>query len=196
MVAIGDSTTAGTPYFRSPLEVPLKGQGDPEGQYCYWMMRKKKNWNVLNHGIAGETSSQILSRFEHAVRLGPRFIIILAGVNDIYQDTPPERITENLLLMYKQAKAHGIMPVAVTVPPFDKATTEQAEALDKLNKWILKEAEVLRIPVADAAKALANPDNPHALTGSPDGLHPDVGGYRTIGMKIIEAIEPLENAWR
>src|SRR5689334_15161720 len=59
IIAIGDSTTAGTPFFLSPLEAPPDGNGDPEGQYAYWMMRRRPQWNVLNHGIRGETSSQI-----------------------------------------------------------------------------------------------------------------------------------------
>src|SRR5438309_12001625 len=68
IVAIGDSTTAGTPFFRSPLEAPPDGEGNPEGQYAYWMMRQRPHWQVLNFGINGETSSQIHARFEAAIK--------------------------------------------------------------------------------------------------------------------------------
>ena len=38
IVALGDSTTAGTPGFKSPLEAPPNGRGDETSQYAYWLM--------------------------------------------------------------------------------------------------------------------------------------------------------------
>ncbi len=196
IVALGDSTTAGTPFFRSPLEAFPDGAGDPEGQYGYWIMRKKPQWDVRNFGVAGQTSSDIRARFEQALALGPRYLVILAGVNDIYQGASVSRVSENLLWMYSQAKSRSIMPVAVTVLPFDSATPEQAAAIEKLNQWIIKQSEAMRIPLADANAAVRDPKDHSKLNGSPDGLHPDVGGYRMVGLKVIEAIEPIEKAWR
>jgi lysophospholipase L1-like esterase len=196
IVAIGDSTTAGTPFFRSPLEVPPDGEGDPEGQYSYWMMKKRPQWQVLNFGINGQTSSQIQARFDTAIKAGPRYIIILAGVNDIFQNIPLQSVSDNLYRMYEEAKGKAIMPVAATVLPFDQATPEQAKAIDTLNIWIKKEAEKFRMPIADLNGAVRDPNDPHKLNGSPDGLHPDVGGYRKMGMTLIEAIDPIEKAWR
>src|SRR5690348_6219256 len=85
MVGIGDSTTAGTPFFLSPLESPPNGQGDEQGQYAYWIMQKRPHWQVLNYGIRGETTAQIRARFKDALAQHPRCVIILAGVNDINQ---------------------------------------------------------------------------------------------------------------
>ena len=196
IVAIGDSTTAGTPFFRSPLEVPPDGAGDPEGQYSYWMMHRRPQWKVLNYGVNGETTSQIRARFLDALKQGPRYIIILAGVNDVFQDLPLKAATDNLFWMYQQAESQSIMPVATTVLPFDGATPDQAEAIDKLNEWIKKAADKMRMPIADTNVAVRDPQNPHKLNGSPDGLHPDVGGYRNMAMSLIDAIEPIEKAWR
>ncbi len=39
IVGLGDSTTAGTPGFRSPLESPPDGAGDETSQYAYWMRK-------------------------------------------------------------------------------------------------------------------------------------------------------------
>jgi lysophospholipase L1-like esterase len=196
IIAIGDSTTAGTPFFRSPLEAPPVGDGDPEGQFAYWMMHKRPQWQVLNYGVKGETSSQIRARFEDAIKAGPRYIIILAGVNDIFQNLPLKSVSDNLLWMYNEAKGKSIMPVAATVLPFDNATPEQAKAIDVLNNWIKKEADKFRMPIADTNAGVRDPQNPHKLNGTPDGLHPDIGGYRKMGMLLIEAIDPIEKAWR
>jgi lysophospholipase L1-like esterase len=196
IVALGDSTTAGTPYFQSPLEIPPNGHGDPEGQYTYWMMHRRPQWEVLNFGIAGETSDQIRARFLDAVKRGPRYVIILAGVNDIYQGLSVKGVAKNLFSMYQQAQGHSIMPVAATVLPFDGMTPVQAKALDELNAWIRNAADKMRMPLADLNGAVRDPKDPHRLNGSPDGIHPDIGGYRKMGLALIEAIDPIEKAWR
>ena len=196
IAALGDSTTAGTPFAQSPLEAPPNGAGDPEGQYSYWMMHWRPDWKVLNYGIAGQTTIQIRDRFDDIIRAGPRYVIILAGVNDIYQGLPGSVTAENLLWMYKEAQGHSIMPIAATVLPFDEATPAQAAAIDELNKWIKNAADKMRIPCADLNAAVRDPADPHKLSGSPDSIHPDIGGYRKMGKKLIEAIDPIEKAWR
>src|SRR5438309_6212845 len=85
IVGLGDSTTAGTPGFRSPLEAPPRGDGNPESQYEYWMTRSHPEWTVLNRGINGETSEEIRNRLPRDVlQVRPAYAIILAGVNDIF----------------------------------------------------------------------------------------------------------------
>src|SRR5690349_17743022 len=85
IVGLGDSTTAGTPGFLSPLEAPPDGSGEPESQYAFWMVRAHPEWTVLNRGINGQTAAQIRARFERDVlAVRPQYAILLAGVNDIY----------------------------------------------------------------------------------------------------------------
>jgi lysophospholipase L1-like esterase len=196
IVAIGDSTTAGTPFFRSPLESPPDGSGDPEGAYAYWMMERRPQWQVLNYGIAGETTSQIRSRFSDALKQNPRYVIILAGVNDIYQGIPFSKAAENLMAMYREAEGRSILPIAATVLPFNNATPEQTKAIEALNTWIRKAADKMRIPIADLYVALDDPKNPGHLQDTPDGLHPGVGGYRKMALTLIDAIDPIEKTWR
>src|SRR5436190_19180560 len=64
IVALGDSTTAGTPGFKSPIEAPPDGAGNVESQYAYWLMKTHPDWRVLNRGVDGERSDQIRARFE------------------------------------------------------------------------------------------------------------------------------------
>ena len=67
IVALGDSTTAGTPAFRSPIEAPPDGAGNVESQYAYWLMQTHPDWRVLNRGVNGERSDQIRARFARDV---------------------------------------------------------------------------------------------------------------------------------
>jgi lysophospholipase L1-like esterase len=54
----------------------------------------------------------------------------------------------------------------------------------------------MHIPIADLNAAVSDPHNPGRLDGSPDGIHPDIGGYRKMGLALIDAIDPIEKAWR
>lgn len=190
VVGFGDSTTAGTPSFLSPLEAPPEGRGNPESQYAYWMMKAHPSWIVMNRGINGQRSDEILSRFQRDVLLEkPDYVIILAGVNDVYQGLPLESIERNLLEMYQHAARAKIVPVAATVLPYNTASKSESSKIQKLNNWIRNTAKSIGIPFCDTNGAVADPSNPDRLRGSPDGLHPDVSGYQNMGVRLTEVIE-------
>src|SRR2546427_12095447 len=97
IVGLGDSTTAGTPGFRSPLEAPPRGAGNPESQYAHWMVRSHPEWTGLNRGINGETAEEIRNRLPRAVlQARPAYAIVLAGVNDIFGGGRPETAGRHL----------------------------------------------------------------------------------------------------
>src|SRR5437879_10680398 len=112
IVGLGDSTTAGTPGFRSPLEAPPNGEGNPESQYAFWMMRSHPEWTVLNRGVNGETAAEVRVRLPRDV-LGPRpaYAIILSGVNDIFVDQRTETVERNLADMYGYVLAARVLRV-------------------------------------------------------------------------------------
>lgn len=190
IVALGDSTTAGTPAYRSPREAPPSGQGDPESQYAHWMMEAHPDWTVLNRGIDGQTAAEIRGRFEQDVlRAKPAYVILLAGVNDIFGGSEAESVERELARMYADALDAAIVPVAASVLPYDRATPRATAAIFTLNTWIESFAKVLDIPFADTHAAVAAADAPHRLRGSPDGMHPDVDGYRRMGAALSRTVE-------
>jgi len=189
IVALGDSTTAGTPGFKSPLESPPKGAGNIESQYAHWLMHVHADWEVLNRGINGERSDQIRARFDRDV-LGakPAAVVIIAGVNDIYQGRAADAVQRELEAMYVAAHNARIQVVAGTIIPFDTATPDQNARMHAINDWIRQRATndaVLRF--VDTRAAAADPANTDRLAGSPDGLHPDIDGYR----RMAEALAPV-----
>lgn len=189
IVGLGDSTTAGTPAFASPVEMPPAGAGNPESQYEYWMMKARPGWTVLNRGVNGERSDQIRARFAREVEAAkPKVVIILAGVNDIYQGRPAKATESDLLWMYRRAKALGIAPVAATVLPFTRAAPEQSERIERLNRWIRETAAKEEIRFCDTARAAADPKEPRRLKTSPDGLHPDAATYRAVGEALVRCL--------
>jgi lysophospholipase L1-like esterase len=189
IIALGDSTTAGTPGFRSPAEAPPNGQGDETSQYAYWLMKTHPQWDVVNSGVDGERSDQILARFERdVVARGPRVVVIIAGVNDVYQGRAAGFVTEQLAAMYARAAEAGIAVVAGSIIPYDTATPEQNARMHEINDWIGRQHGVTRVDTRAAVAASGNADR---LFETPDGLHPSPAGYRRMAEAIRPALERL-----
>lgn len=188
IVALGDSTTAGTPAFKSPIEAPPNGSGDATSQYAYWLMQQHADWQVLNRGVNGERSDEVAARFDRDVLAAhPRAVVIIAGVNDVYQGRLAAPVEAQLRAMYDRALQAGIAVVAGSIIPYNTATPDQNARMHAINAWMAAEASKdPRITFVDTRKAVAAPGQPDHLAGSPDGLHPDVDGYR----KMAQALEP------
>lgn len=191
IVALGDSTTAGTPAFLSPREAPPNGRGDETSQYAHWLMKAHPDWTVVNQGINGQRSDEIRARFdEDVLSKQPAVVVIIAGVNDVYQGRDAEHVQRELAAMYERARRAGIKVVAGTIIPYNTATPEQNARMHAINAWIARQAQGdASIAVADTRAAAASPSNPDLLRSSPDGLHPDPDGYRRMADAIAPAIE-------
>ncbi|MCI4319768.1 MAG: SGNH/GDSL hydrolase family protein [Thermoplasmata archaeon] len=194
IVGLGDSTTAGTPGFLSPVESPPIGRGNPESQYAFWVRKLHPEWTVLNRGVNRERTDEVLRRLTRdALDERPDYLIVLAGVNDVYQGRPLPTIRSNLDELYRLGVGTGANVIAATVLPFDSMTRRQASALHELNDWIRGRANELGFPCAETGRSVSDPHDRDRLAGSPDGLHPDVAGYRKMGEALAAVIEEVEN---
>lgn len=191
IVALGDSTTAGTPFFKSPVEAPPGGEGDASAPFTHWLMQAHPAWNVLNRGVNGERSDQIRARWDRDVAgANAAVVVIIAGVNDVYQGRDAAHVIGELRAMYDLAAAAGIPVVAGSIVPYDTATPAQNDVMHAINAWIAAEAgRDPNIFVADTRAGAARDDNPDLLRSSPDGLHPDIDGYRRMAAALAPAVE-------
>ena len=189
IVALGDSTTAGTPGFRSPLESPPDGAGNVESQYAFWLMQRRPDWLVLNRGVNGERTDQIRARFARDVLdERPNIVVIVAGVNDVYQGLSSESVQRELAAMYELARAARIPTVAGTILPYNTASPDQNQRMRAVNAWIRKYAAGHpNVAFCDTRAAVAPAHSPDLLLSSPDDLHPSPDGYR----RMAEALEPV-----
>lgn len=191
IVAMGDSTTAGTPGWKSRVEAPPDGTGDETSQYAHWLMQAHPDWNVVNQGVNGERSDQILARFERdVIALTPKAVIVIAGVNDIYEGRSEQHVIDQLSAMYTRANAAGIPVIAGTIIPYNTATPDQNARMHGINEWIRNTAADGSVDYVDTRTAAAASGNPDRLFDSPDDLHPSPAGYR----RMADAIRPVLEA--
>jgi lysophospholipase L1-like esterase len=175
IVALGDSTTAGTPGFKSPLEAPPNGSGNVESQYAYWLARAHSDWQVLNRGVDGQRSDQIRARFARdTVQAAPDVAVIIAGVNDIYQGRAAAAVERELEAIYTAARP----------------TPEQNACMRAVNDWIrgYVAQHDANMVFCDARAAVAAPGQPDRLLSSPDDLHPSPDGYKLMAAALDPAI--------
>jgi acyl-CoA thioesterase-1 len=189
IVALGDSTTAGSPGFRSPLEAPPNGAGNRESQYAHWLTERHPNWRVLNRGVDGERSDQIRARFTRdVVDATPQVVVIIAGVNDVYQGRSAASVEHELDAMYDAARGARIPVVAGTILPYNTAGADENARMRAVNDWIRAYAAAHpdRVVFCDTRVAVGAAGRPDQLVSSPDGLHPSPHGYKL----MAETLEP------
>ena len=113
--------------------------------------------NFVGRGISGQTTSHMLVRFRRdVVDLNPKYVVIMAGTNDIALNNGEishENILGNIISMCEIAKANKIKPILCSVLPADRfrwrPQLTPAEDLVKLNKMIQEYAKSARIPYVD-----------------------------------------------
>ncbi|MGA7923890.1 MAG: GDSL-type esterase/lipase family protein [Thermoplasmata archaeon] len=197
IVGLGDSTTAGTPGFLSPLEAPPDGWGDRRSQYAFWMMEAHPNWQVINCGINGQDSYEIRLRFARDVLpRTPDYVVILAGVNDVFRGGSQESVKTNLMAMYEESQRSGIRVIGATILPYNRMSPREANAVEQLNEWIRTTTRELGCAFCDTHGMLSDPRNRNRLISTSDGLHPDVEGYRRVGEGLTRVIEEAESQRR
>lgn len=191
IVALGDSTTAGTPGFQSPVEAPPDGAGNVESQFAYWLMQAHPDWRVLNRGVNGERADEIGARFARDVAAArPDAVVIIAGVNDVYQGRSADAVQRDLAAIYAAARAAKIPIVAGSIIPYNTATAAQNQTMRAVNGWIREQADAHAesMVFCDTRAAVAEPGAPDRLVSSPDDLHPSPEGYKLMAAALDPAI--------
>jgi alpha-L-fucosidase len=145
----------------------------------------------VNKGISGNTTVQMLSRFqEDVVSLDPYCVVIEGGTNDIAQRSD-EAVLSYLKRMVEQALAAGIPVVLGSVPPsnsFPKLPDFRPEdRIISLNALIKAYAAEKKIPYADYYSVLVDGQKGLKAEYQKDSIHPNAAGY--IAMEGV--IQPI-----
>jgi lysophospholipase L1-like esterase len=152
--------------------------------------------NYVNRGISGQTTGQMLQRFEEdVVQLKPAVVVILGGINDIAQNAGPvslEDTYKNLIMMAEKAKAHKIRVVLCSVLPANEFTwhpgLEPAGKVIRLNAMLKHYAKTNKLVYVDYHAGMVDKDLGLQAKLSPDGVHPNAQGYKIMKPLLQKAI--------
>ena len=154
--------------------------------------------NFIGRGISGQTTSHMLVRFQRdVVDLAPKYVLILAGTNDIAKNNGTishENILGNIKSMCEIAKANKIKPVICSVIPatafyWHPDVKGAAEKIIRLNSMLEKYAKANRIPYVDYHSAMKNEQNGLSPELAKDGVHPTREGYDIMKGLLLKVIK-------
>jgi len=161
---------------------------------------KDRPW-LIDRGISGQTSYQFLLRFRHdVVDLNPYAVVILAGTNDIAQNTGAydEKWTiGNIRSMIDIAKANNIKVILCSCMPsayfFWKPTmTGQMEKIRHLNNELKAYAKQNKIPYVDYFETMQSADGTKFDPRyTEDGCHPNRAGYAVMENLLMPVINKV-----
>jgi lysophospholipase L1-like esterase len=153
----------------------------------------------VNRGIGGQTTPQMLIRFKpDVVNLNPKAVVILAGINDIAENTGPvtiENIAENIISMAEIAKANEIKVfICSTLPAIDfpwSPGMDPGPKVVKLNSILKNYCDSNNIPYVDYFSAMSDEKGGLKVpeyTTAEDLVHPNLAGYKVMEKIILKAL--------
>lgn len=149
-------------------------------------------------GIGGEVTSHMLIRFRRdVIDLHPKYVVILAGINDIARNNgyiALENTFGNIVSMCELAKANKIKPVLCTLVPsstirWRPALGDVTSQVTALNEMIRSYAKAQHFKLVDYAKVLSD-ENGVLLPGvSYDTVHPVLEGYKIMEEELLNVLK-------
>ena len=151
-----------------------------------------RSWNdffagkpYVGRGISGQTSEQMVLRFhQDVVDLKPAVVILLAGTNDVAENTgpmTPEMTLDDFRAMLEMARANNIKMVVCSVLPAGDfwwhRGLEPAPKIRALNQQLKAWADSEHLVWVDYYTPMADQSGAMKSDLSPDGVHPNHAGY-------------------
>lgn len=162
------------------------------------------SYELVGRGISGQTSPQMLVRFRQDVLdLHPQVVVILAGTNDVAENTGPYNAMatlNNIQSMTQLAQANGIRVVLASVLPAAdfgwRKGLQPAPKIVALNQQIKALAGRQHCTYLDFHTALADANQGLPATYASDGVHPNLAGYRVMEPLLLQAVKAALQAKR
>lgn len=151
--------------------------------------------NTINRGISGQTTSQMILRFQHdVIQLAPSTVVLLVGINDIAENIGPislEQIMENIITMSELSNANAIQVILCSVLPANTFSwnpkLQPADKVIQLNQMIYAYAKSHKISYVNYYSAMVDENKGLLKKYGEDGVHPNLEGYK----KMEELLQPF-----
>lgn len=193
LVLAGDSLT--------DYEDSVSGSGSqwsPRGPWTWALIYLNQRLDVVkNAGIAGNTSTALLARYDaDVIAFNPGIVSLLIGTNDPAAAIPLTTTQANITAMLDKNRAAGAVTVIRTIPPQDADDTTKKNFRIQLNNWIKTLTSRKDVIVIDIMPNVTNPaTGNYAASMSYDAVHFGALGAQAVGKKMADALAPILPAW-
>ena len=155
----------------------------------------------INRGISGQTTSQMLLRFQQdVIGLRPAVVVILAGTNDIAGNTGPIALPDieaNFASMAELARTNDVKMIVSSVTPVHNYTPQAQNfflqrdpaTILLLNTWLKDYCAKNGLIYLDYFSAMVDDRGLLRESLATDGLHPVDAGYRIMASLAEDAVE-------
>ena len=200
-------------YRPAPIPRPPDAAGKPrvvfwgDSRAASWPAPDVEEYEFINRGIASQTTTQTLQRFEaHIKPLEPEIVVIQVGINDLKtiplfpwrRDAILADCRNNLEQMVVSAKGLGATVIISTILPVGQVPLQRrpvwsddvAKAVGEINAYIgtLANEEVI---VFDGYAVLANDQGLMQSTHQGDELHLNEHGYQQLNQAFVAILDTL-----
>jgi len=147
---------------------------------------------VVNLGVDGDSTDGMLERFERGVTPEePDFVILWAGINDVYAGRSPEAVAENVAELAGRITGIGAAPIMCAVTPVEGSPHLNGR-IRELNALVRGLCEDGGYRFVDLYAATAGSGQGLDPGLSDDGVHLSQEGYRVVARTIYdEAVKGL-----
>lgn len=173
-------------------------------QWTTWAVKPDRE--ILNRGVGGQTTHQVLGRIETDVlALHPDVVLLQLGINDLkaiglypaHRDAIAKACAENIIRIARQCQDAGAEVVLLTI--FPRGPLEWARraiwspeidtALSQVNQQLMTLKEP-RVRVVDCSQLLAENGEPNAIFYD-DALHLSDQGYAMLTSSLTPLLDTL-----
>ncbi|NLW06366.1 MAG: GDSL family lipase [Clostridia bacterium] len=187
IVAIGDSLTWGYPF----------------GPRASWLCLTAHDTGlaVQNKGVNGETTGEMLARFEaDVIGVRPAVVTILGGTNDAWQGVTVAKVRNNVQAMLDKARQAGIQAVVCLPPPLclregfisQAFLREMSLFLDAYRDAYRELAQLHSLSVLDFYRPLLEPGSRWGRAEYfNDAAHPNRRGYQEMAAAALKLFKKL-----
>ena len=179
-------------------KIVLIGDSIIEHWQTYSPLFFKENSFLINKGISGQTTIEMLSRFnEDVIKQSPQAVYILAGINDIAQNSgyiSIDDISKNIIKMGLIAQKNNIKVVICSVLPvteikWNEKIKNANQKVIELNHQLISSSKNNNFIYLDYYNQMK--EELSSLTY--DGLHPNEKGYVKMSVIIKKSIAEIMN---
>ena len=172
IVALGDSLTAG---------LGVKEKNAYPAQLARRLQADGYNYQVVNAGVSGETSSGAWSRIDWVIEsLNPDIVILETGANDGLRGLDPELLRSNLDKLVGRMQKHDIEVILAGMRMLPNLGPAYTRAFAEIYPDVAEKYDIVLIPFFLDGVAGSGSLN------QADKLHPNAKGYT----RIVETIYP------